>query len=124
MRVTGINEMMNRVRQLGERAKKVENNALKAGAEVLKDTMARNAPGPSNKRRVHLKDNIVTSRVITRADGKAIRVGPGKDSFYAHFLEFGTTKMSPRPFVENSVVESDDEVLDAIASELRDGLGL
>lgn len=124
MKVTGLSEMVARAQKMGKQGERAENEALKSGAEVLKNTMARNAPGPSHKQRVHLRDNIQTTRVKRKQGEKVVEVGPGKDAFYAHFLEFGTTKMTPRPFVEPSVSDAGDEVLRAITAELKRGLNL
>lgn len=124
IRVTGIDEMLRRLHQIGSQATKIENEALRAGAEVLKRTMEKNAPGPSQKRRLHLIRNIQMSRVKYKKGEKVIEVGPGKDAFYAHFLEFGTTKMAARPFVEPSVYEAAEAVVGRITAVLRRGLRL
>lgn len=124
MKVTGLREMVARAQKMGKQGEKAENQALKSGAEVLKNSMARNAPGPSHKQRKHLKDNIQTTGIKRKQGEKVVEVGPGKESFYAHFLEFGTTKMTPRPFVEPSVNDAADRVLKAMTDELRRSLGL
>ncbi|MBN2909156.1 HK97 gp10 family phage protein [Polycladomyces sp. WAk] len=121
---SGVEEMLLNIQRLGQKVSRRENQALRAGAKELQETMARNAPGPSYKKRVHLKDNIQMSNVKRKEYGKAIEVGPGKTSFYARFLEFGTSKMSPHPFVGPSIVESRERVLKAMADELRRGMGL
>ncbi|MBA4543853.1 HK97 gp10 family phage protein [Thermoactinomyces daqus] len=124
MEFTGMDEMIIKLQQLGARAARVENAALRAGAEELQKTMSRNAPGPSDKKRKHLKENIQMSRVKQKDGVKAIEVGPGKESFYAQFLEFGTSKMSPHPFVGPSIDESAPRVTEAMAEKLRKGIGL
>jgi HK97 gp10 family phage protein len=125
MEFSGLDEMILKLQQLGTKAARVENSALRAGAEELKETMSRNAPGPSEKpRQVHLKDHIQMSRVKQKEGSKAIEVGPGKESFYAQFLEFGTSKMSPKSFVQPSITESKDRVLKAMAEKLREGIGM
>ncbi|SFT04099.1 HK97-gp10 family putative phage morphogenesis protein [Marininema halotolerans] len=122
--VTGIGEVIRRLEVLGDRAKAVESNAVLAGAKVLKETMSGNAPGPSQKQRVHLQDNIQVGRVRTRGGMKVVLVGPGPGAFYAQFLEFGTSKMSPRPFIGRSADEANGEVVSEMAATLRRGLGL
>ncbi|WP_232330826.1 HK97-gp10 family putative phage morphogenesis protein [Thermoactinomyces sp. CICC 10521] len=125
MEFSGLDEMILKLQQLGTKAARVENSALRAGAEELQETMSRNAPGPSEKQRqVHLKDNIKMSRVKQKDYGKAIEVGPGKESFYAQFLEFGTSKMSPKSFIQPSVNEAAPRVTKAMAEKLREGIGL
>lgn len=124
MNFPGLDEMIVKLQQLGAKGARVENSALRAGAEELQETMSRNAPGPSDKHRVHLKENIKMSRVKQKDGVKAIEVGPGKDSFYAQFLEFGTSRMSPRAFVEPSIVEAAPRVTKAMADPLRKGIGL
>lgn len=125
IQVTGIDQMIRRLNQLGTGASRAENKALHAGADVLKATMERNAPGPSNKTgRPHLRDNIVKGRIRTQKGEKFIQVGPGKQTFWSVFLEFGTTKMAPQPFVERSVDEAGQQVLRVMARTLRDELRL
>ncbi|MBD1373716.1 HK97 gp10 family phage protein [Hazenella sp. IB182357] len=121
----GLDDMTSALQKLGARAARVENKALKSGAKELQETMARNAPGPSKKdKAVHLPDNIQVGRIQQKEYGKAAPVGPGKDAFYVQFLEFGTSKMSPKPFIESSVTDSQGRVIRAMADELRDGIGL
>jgi HK97 gp10 family phage protein len=123
--LSGFEEMTRKLEELGRRAGRVENNALRAGAEVLQEVMSDNAPvDPKSEHDVHLKDNIQMSKVKRKGGEKVIEVGPGEKSFYSIFLELGTSKMAPDPFVDRSISQSKDKVIKAMANELRDGLGL
>ncbi|SDY84697.1 HK97-gp10 family putative phage morphogenesis protein [Thermoactinomyces sp. DSM 45892] len=123
MRFDGIGEMINNIRALGISTDRAENKAVRSGGEELRESMSHHAPGPSNKKReVHLPDNIQMGRVKKDERGKLVEVGPGRGSFYSYFLEFGTSKMSPYPFIGPSIDESKERVLKIMADELRDGI--
>jgi HK97 gp10 family phage protein len=47
------------------------------------------------------------------------QVGPVKKGFWALFLEFGTSRQAPQPFIRKSFDSKKDEVLDTFTSEAR-----
>ncbi len=123
--LSGFEEMTRKLEELGKKAGRVENNALRAGAEVLQEAMSENAPmDPKSRHNVHLQENIQMSKVKRKGGEKVIEVGPGEGSFYAMFLELGTSKMAPDPFIDRSISQSKAKVIKAMANELKDGLGL
>ncbi|MCS1351149.1 HK97-gp10 family putative phage morphogenesis protein [Mechercharimyces sp. CAU 1602] len=124
MTFRGMQEMLDKLESIGQHAQRVENRALRAGGDVLKETMSRNAPGPSARHTKHLKDNIECSNVKVKKGMKLVEVGPAKEFFYGFFLETGTSKMPPHPFVGVSCDEAAGEVLDVMANEIRQGIGL
>ncbi len=66
-----------------------------AAAEILREDAANRVP----RRRGQLARGIVAELVKTSAAGAVAAVGPTKDAFHGRFLEFGTSKMSARPWL-------------------------
>lgn len=83
--ITGENELMARLNRLANDLKKsITEEALLAGAAVVKREAARNAPG-----------SIAQSIVIELDDRAPIpraRIGPDKDHWWANIIEFGARR--------------------------------
>lgn len=66
------------------------------------------APGEAPAVRTgHLRQNIKTEVV---ADGRTVRGRVGTDVEYGAHLELGTSKMAPRPWLERSFKEVEEDV--------------
>ena len=115
-----------------------ENKAIKAAAAVLQPEIARQAPRSAMPRQhgvkdawrtgEHMADHIYVSRIRSKDRMKFVKVGPSISDnspyFYAKFHEWGTTKISARPFIQPSVQAKEYEMIEAIKEELRKGLGM
>ena len=123
MTLVGMEEILDRLKELGQRAAPAENQAIYAGAEIVRDNASRRAPR-SSETKEHLADNIVISEPKQDENGKYVEVGPKAPFFYGKFLEYGTSKMSPRPFMGPAKAESKKQVLETIRQTLKEGLGL
>lgn len=121
--LAGVDQMLSQLRQKLQMASaRVENNALRAAGEPMAEAM-RDRVNRSGRRHAHLKDNIRVSRVQRRDGTKYVLIGPTKKvGWRAHFLEFGTSKMSAQPFAEPSFHEKKGEALRVLADEMRKGL--
>lgn len=102
--VSGDKDLMRRLNALGERVKKQHlQAALTEAAEPMRARMADLAT--RGKVAPHIEENIVISNaskvegVRLHEDEAAVAIGPSKDFFYGWFLEFGTVKMAPKPFM-------------------------
>ena len=51
-------------------------------------------------------------------DGHTVTVGPGREGFYGFFLEYGTSKMSARPWFRPAVDRSARPAVERIGQEL------
>jgi len=124
MELEGFVELQKRLNELGKKGKKVENRAIQAGAKILADTIRKEVP-VSNIDHLHIRDDIQVSRT-KRKNGIAFAdVGPGKETAWrAKFLEFGTVKMPPNPFMSRAEKKSQNEVLAAIKQEIRKELDI
>lgn len=91
--------------------KNVMIGAIRAGSNVVRDEARRLAPIDTG----NLKKSIATIR--RKGDKNTIQfsVTPSKggknNGWYAHFLEFGTSKMAASPFLRPAFESRQDEVL-------------
>ncbi len=125
MDLQGFEKMQKRILELGKKGQRAENEALKAGGEVLSVAMADNV-NRSDVRDWHIQDNIIVSRVRNNDfNEKYVEVGVIKKlAWRAKFLEFGTEKMSPRPFMEPAHDDAKNSMNRAMADILSRRLGL
>lgn len=134
-----MEELEANLQRLGSRASRVENKALRSGATVLQEaikmraprsTQSRSAGGKGNTWRTgeHFADHIGVSKVRSMGGTKYILVGVEKTDnskyFYAKFIEFGTSKMTARPFMEPAANESHEAIVTAMADVVRAELKL
>jgi HK97 gp10 family phage protein len=115
--LAGFDELMSRLREMGDQGKEIEEKALKKGAEIMRNVIEDGVP--ESERRDHSKNHIVTGEV---KDG-VISIGPDKKHYYLRFPEFGTSKQPAQGFIERAFKDAKDEakqaMADAISEELR-----
>ncbi|ABQ23661.1 HK97-gp10 family putative phage morphogenesis protein [Clostridium kluyveri] len=120
----GMDKLIDKVQELGRKGASIQNAALKAAAQPVAEEM-RNTVGVSDINEKHIRDDIQISGVKTESGRKYIRVGPGKETNWrAKFPEFGTSKMSARPFMGPAYENKKDEAKQIIKEILKEGLGL
>ena len=141
MQLTGFKELAEAMRELGPRvAKNYLRSAVATGAAVIRDEAKMIAPvstpgekgkgqAPSGtlKRAIAIKRNrdktdlfSVQYSVIVRAAGstKGVKAYGRTDAFYARFLEFGTSKMAPHPFMRPAFDHKKEAAIKAIGERL------
>ncbi|WP_031405270.1 HK97-gp10 family putative phage morphogenesis protein [Geobacillus vulcani] len=116
-KLEGMQELLKKLETLGNEAEQVKQEALMAGAKVVQEAASQKAPRDTGK----LAENIVISDV--KEDG-TVDIGPDRDRFYGLFLEFGTTKMAARPFLQPAFEENKEQVQQKMSDVIRRGLGL
>lgn len=68
-------------------------------------------------RKTHMRDHIVFSRPTT--NNPVSEVGFDKKvAWRAHFVEFGTIKQRPQPFIETTMKDIENKVANIIQSEM------
>ena len=121
MKLEGMGELEKKLIKMGKKANSIKNKAIKAAAEpILKD--AKNEVSIDEG---DLKEGLAISGIKTKKDEKYVEVGAlSSDLFYSKFLEFGTSKMPAKPFLQPSFENNMKLVEEIIKNELRKGLGL
>ena len=136
IRISGFDEVMRNIQRMGNRANSLKSGALDAGAKPIYETMEEN--NPSKRYKI----------AVEKSKSDEVVIGPEKDFFTAHFLEFGTSPHliklrkakiqtdgqivygkevnhpghAPRPFVEPSFLASKDDAQQVIVSYYRRNL--
>lgn len=110
----GWEELERKLRKLGGdvNVQQVIEDALAEGGEYLRSALQAGAPYRTGQ----LRDNIVISR--KGREKYSIRVGPDGDGFYGRFLEYGTRRMRPHPWMRPTFDRVAHEVEQAISDAL------
>lgn len=114
---------------------KVQREALKSGAEPIREAASALAPRDQNANAPHLADNIVISvpsKSVVDAEGlfdqAVVEVGPSIPHFYGYFGEFGTAKEQARPWFRPAFDSTVGLALNIVRAEawaaIRKGLTL
>ncbi len=125
-----ITPVQQAVKQLGDKFSRVENKAVNEAAGVVANRLEMNTPvwegvksagSKGDYMLEHAKDHIVQSKA---KDGYA-EVGFDKEvGWRIHFVEFGTINQRPNSFVEMTQEQVNDEVIEIIARNVKEALGL
>lgn len=120
----GVDEILNKLQQIGNNISRLENKALKNAAQpVLDDAKSSNS---FNDRSGNLRKGLKISNIKNKEGVKYVLVGVDKSDnlkiYYGKFLEFGTSKMSARPFMQPAYEKNKDNIQKNIAETLKEGL--
>ena len=119
----GLDELLNHLQQISDKAGRVENKALKAAAQPVADEM-KSLVNVSSIDHLHIRDNIKISGVKSKGGIKYIEIGPGKETNWrAKFLEWGTSKMPAKPFVQISYEHKKKDVLEIMKQTIAEAFG-
>jgi HK97 gp10 family phage protein len=117
---------------------KIARAGVLAAAKIVKDAAIANAPESSKQHQLgvrkdqivqpgNLKRNIIIKRLpasqkqITEEYIVGVRHGSGvapKDAFYWRFIELGTVKIGPRPFLKPALENNIQPAIDAMKARL------
>lgn len=113
----GLEDLRRQLANLSNRPT-VERKALEKAGEHLQNAITNSVPVRTGA----LKGTITKSAVM---DGK-IFIGPSQQgpAFRAHFLEYGTSKMSAKPFMRPTFEQEKSRLEQIIKDEIRRGLNL
>ncbi|MCY6354517.1 HK97-gp10 family putative phage morphogenesis protein [Clostridium sp. ZS2-4] len=118
----GVDEILNRIQSIGANVGRLENKALRNAAEPILEDAKANAPVRTGK----LKKGLKITRVKKKDGVKYILVGVDRgdnsEIFYGKFIEFGTSKMPAKPFMQPAYEKNKDNIKRTIAETLKEGL--
>lgn len=84
-------------------------------AGLLQEEMKARAP----VRTGNLRDNIIKEDPEVKPDEITLNVGPNKQAFYARFIELGTSKAPPHPFMRQAAKSKQAAVNERVATGIR-----
>jgi HK97 gp10 family phage protein len=115
--MTGLSDLSRLLESFAQN-EDVKKEALEKAGEHLRSAIQNSVPVRTGA----LKAAIIKGEVI---DGK-VQIGPSQQGpeFRAHFVEFGTVKMSAQPFMRPTFEQEKSTVEQIMADEIRRGLGL
>jgi len=115
-----IEEFQKKITDVAIRVKSTKRKAILAGAKIIQDEIISRAPEDTG----NLKRNIVISEMQQDTSGSEyVNVGPEKKkAFYGRILEFGTSKMRAKPFVEPAFIAKRKEALAAMAEIVKEAI--
>lgn len=90
--------------------------AASAGATVVEEAAQENISEDTGRAKEGIHQETY-SKAKTKVE---VDVAPEKKDFYARFLEFGTSKMSAKPFMRPAIDDNEDKVVEAIKTTLKD----
>lgn len=132
--VSGLKELQAAMNRLSsDMVGKIARQATAAAAGVVRKSARDNAPVDTGnlkaaivmkrKRATNLTEEYnVAVRAGKKSDVKKAKDGTGKlgkDAYYASFVEFGTIKMTPRPFLAPSLSNNVQQATDAMKKRLE-----
>lgn len=124
MEFEGMAELQRRLTDMGSQAKRIENKAIRAGSAILLEQMQKEVP-LSTEDHIHIRDDLKVGSISRKEGYPVATVGPTKETAWrAKFLEYGTVKMPPNPFISRAAEESRRSVAEVMKAEVRRGLGI
>ncbi|ADH98325.1 HK97-gp10 family putative phage morphogenesis protein [Salisediminibacterium selenitireducens] len=118
--MTGMDEVLRNLDAMGQKGRRIENKALLEAGKMVQEAIQKETPEDSGT----LKRSIQVSNVKTKDGMKHVLVGPDKTGWYGSFVEFGTVKMRPTPFMSRGYEQVKGNVITTILLEMRKGMRL
>jgi HK97 gp10 family phage protein len=117
MKVEGLDALARALGQLPEAVgKRVQRQALKAGAVPIRDTATRLAPRSDEA--PHMADSIRTGAYTRNESEEAVEIGPTGEHFYGLFQELGTKHHAAQPFLRPAYDQHAAEALEIVRQHL------
>jgi HK97 gp10 family phage protein len=130
IKVDGMNQLLSRLRQMGDKVDIAIDVALTKAANNLQKEMKSEATFTQGYSTGNLRESIKVSDISGTGINRQIAVGPEKgkgsehDGWYAHFLEFSTSKMAAQPFIEPAFLKTRNQNQEIIKDTIKQALGL
>ena len=128
VRIDGLKDLGTRVKNMGKDARAAAGQALRKGAEIIREEAhvraprsAHGHPATQGRTAKHLADQLTTS---VSATGVTVVGGVNGPSYYWKFLEYGTKRIKERVFIRESAEVRGDEAMETVKREIETRLGI
>lgn len=128
IKIDGAQELTQALKALDRSvARKLIRTAFKRAGALILDKAKINAPVDTGAlkdsliAKVSFRKGMVKVDIITKGAKDKETLNQG-DQFYAAFVELGTSKQPPRPFLRPALKDSESQVKNLIIESLREGI--
>lgn len=123
-----MDKFSTKLKELGRKGSKIENEALTKGAEVILEEMKKTSS--FSDRSGKLRAGLKLDKVRTKKGVKSIKIGIQKDDtseiFYGKFIEYGTVNgsrsLTPKPFMRPAFEKKKGEALEVTKAVIKGAL--
>ena len=122
--ILGFRELEDKLSNLDEKLKQALEEALEEIAEKIRDDAKDLAPVDTRSLRKSIrveKEGELQVSVIA-GDSGVINPRTGREVDYAGFVEFGTSRMRPQPYMQPALEKNKDEILRIIRRKILEVL--
>jgi len=118
--ILGLKELEEKLSNLEEKLSRALNEALEEIAEKISDDAKNFAPvdtGALRKSiRTEKKGKLQVS--VVAGGGGVINPKTGREVDYAGYVEFGTSRMAPQPYMQPALEKNKDEILQIVKEKV------
>ena len=118
--ILGFRELEDKLSNLDVKLKRALEEALEEIAEKIRDDAKDLVPVDTGSLRKSIrveKEGELQVSVIA-GDGGVINPRTGREVDYAGFVEFGTSRMSPQPYMQPALEKNRDELLNIVKRKI------
>lgn len=138
--IVGLTDLMAKIEGYPNIVRELNQESLMKGAKIVQEKASELAPksknhnksGPKRKGQArqipaeHISNAIPIGKIKNPKGNQSIDVGwklkDTSEYFYAKFVEYGTSKMPPRPFLKQAMEDSEEEIVASFSSNIQRGL--
>lgn len=113
--IEGTKELEKAFARLGKQASEHLEESVLSGAEIIRQSAIQKAPYKTG----NLRGNIEKATSLKSFGRVEVDIGPNRKAWYAHFLEYGTSKMPAKPFLRPAIDENRDTASREILGQLK-----
>lgn len=114
LKVTGAEQLEQKITELNYGVQKNARKALKAGTDIFVNQLKSNTPIWKQEQHdpFHMVDDIKNTGVKQNGGDLTVQIGYGHNTGYrVHFPNNGTSRQSPQHFVEMTQAQTQDQIL-------------
>jgi len=122
--ILGLKELEDKLSNLEGKLSSVLDEALDAIAEKIRDDAKNFAPVDTGALRKSIRTEKKKLKVsVVAGDGGVINPRTGREVDYAGYVEFGTSRMSPQPYMQPALEKNLNEISRIVKDKVYEVLG-